>query len=91
MRSVIENHLGRLTGMFRIRPNSRGVQQDPPLPIQVEVKDDADLGNAELANAIKAEIKERLLVTSQIELVTQGTVARETYKSKLVDYSHLDN
>lgn len=78
VRSVIENHLERLTGMFRVRPNSRGVQQDPPLPIQAEVKDDADLNNAELANAIRAETKERLLVISQIELVTQVGVARET-------------
>lgn len=91
VRSVIENHLDKLTGMFTIRPNSRGVQQEPPLPIQVEVCDDADLHNADLAAKLKAEIKERLLVTTKIELVSRGAVARETYKSKLVDFSHLAN
>jgi len=40
-----------------------------------------------LADSIKREIRERLLVTSDIKLVSYGSMPRETYKSKLVDYS----
>jgi len=42
----------------------------------------------DLANSIKREIRERLLVTSDIKLVNYGSMPRETYKSKLVDFSH---
>jgi phenylacetate-CoA ligase len=41
----------------------------------------------DLANSIKREIRERLLVTSDIKLVNYGSMPRETYKSKLVDFS----
>lgn len=90
VRNVLDSHLNNITGMFTIRPNKRGVQQDPPLPIDIEVNNDKDLNNSLLAGAIAAEIKERLLVTCKINLVSKGTIPRETYKSKLVDYSHLN-
>ena len=41
-----------------------------------------------LAESIKREIRERMLVTSEIKLVNYGSMPRETYKSKLVDYSY---
>jgi phenylacetate-CoA ligase len=40
-----------------------------------------------LADRIAAEIRDRLLVTTEITMVPNGTVPRETYKSKLVDYT----
>jgi phenylacetate-CoA ligase len=39
---------------------------------------------------LKSEIRARLLVTTDIELVPYGTIPRETYKSKLIDYSGAD-
>jgi len=36
---------------------------------------------------MKQEIRERLLVTTELSFVPHGTLPRETYKSKLVDYS----
>jgi len=53
----------------------------------VEVAAGSPANNAELKSAIEAQIKERLLVSSRVTLVENNTLPRETYKSKLVDYS----
>jgi len=45
--------------------------------------------NQILAKRIKDEIKARLLVTTDIRLVPHGSLPRETYKTKLVDYSEV--
>ena len=37
------------------------------------------------------EIRSRLLVTTDVSFVPHGSLPRETYKSKLVDYSDSDN
>jgi phenylacetate-CoA ligase len=65
----------------------KAVSQNPPLPIVVEVAAGSPANNAELKSAIEAQIKERLLVSSRVTLVENNTLPRETYKSKLVDYS----
>jgi len=39
---------------------------------------------------LKAEIRSRLLVGTAIELVPYGTLPRETYKAKLIDYSDVE-
>jgi len=66
-----------------------GVLQTPPLPVVVEVAHGQDVDNPELARRIKDEIKARLLVTTQVRLVAHGSLPRETYKTKLVDYSEV--
>ena len=73
--------------MFNIQPSTKGVLQDPPLPVVIEVAPGTDPDNSDLAERIKQAIKNRLLVTAKIRLVPHGTLPRETYKSKLVDYS----
>lgn len=73
--------------MFNIQPSAQGVLQDPPLPVVIEVAAGTNPENSDLAERIKQAIKNRLLVTAQIRLVPHGTLPRETYKSKLVDYS----
>lgn len=87
VRSVLEDFSTEVSGIFTIRPGKKGVLQDPPLPISIEVAAGASAENADLRQRIKAAVKERLLVTSDIELVSCGALPRETYKSKLVDYT----
>jgi phenylacetate-CoA ligase len=87
VRNVLESFSGQVSGLFSIRPTSRAVSQNPPLPIVVEVAPGATPDNADLKAAIEGQIKERLLVTSRVTLVANNTLPRETYKSKLVDYS----
>ena len=74
--------------MFQVQPSAKGVSQPSPLPISIELGKGVDLPPAGLGDSIKREIRERLLVTSDITLVNYGSMPRETYKSKLVDYSN---
>ena len=87
VRNVLESFSRDVSGLFSIRPTSRAVSQEPPLPIVVEVAAGASPDNPALVAAIQGQIKERLLVSSRVTLVANNTLPRETYKSKLVDYS----
>lgn len=87
VRSVLESFETEVSGIFSIRPSANGVLQTPPLPIVVEVAHGRSTDNADLARRIRDEVKARLLVTSDVRLVEHGSLPRETYKTKLVDYS----
>jgi phenylacetate-CoA ligase len=87
VRNVLEDFSSETSGMFNIQPGTEGVLQDPPLPIAIEVTPGSSPENRDLAARIEHAIKDRLLVTSKVLLVAHGTLPRETYKSKLVDYS----
>ena len=87
VRNVLEDFSSETSGMFNIQPGTEGVLQDPPLPIAIEVTPGSSSENRDLAARIEHAIKDRLLVTSKVLLVAHGTLPRETYKSKLVDYS----
>jgi phenylacetate-CoA ligase len=87
VRNVLEDFSSETSGMFNIQPGTEGVLQDPPLPIAIEVTPGSSAENKDLAARIEHAIRDRLLVTSKVLLVAHGTLPRETYKSKLVDYS----
>lgn len=87
VRNVLEAFSQETSGMFSIQPAAKGVSQEPPLPIAIEVAPGQDANNSDLSSRIQHAIKDRLLVTAQVSLVPHGTLPRETYKSKLVDYS----
>jgi phenylacetate-CoA ligase len=80
VREVVARFHPRVTGAILIRPRSRGVRQDLPLRITVE-------GEAGLAAAITAEIRNRLTFTPELSMVAPGSLPRSDYKSKLVDFS----
>ncbi len=87
IRSILAEFTPDVSGMLQVRPKEHGVLQTPPLPVVVELGEGFS-GNADdLKRRLKDEIRARLLVTTDIELVPYGTVPRETYKSKLIDYS----
>ncbi len=87
VRSVLDGFHQEVSGIFSIRPGSEGVLQTPPLPVVVEVAHGQAVDNPDLALRIRNAIKERLLVTAEVRLVAHGSLPRETYKTKLVDYS----
>jgi phenylacetate-CoA ligase len=80
VREVVARFQPRVTGAILIQPRSRGVRQEPPLPIVVE-------GEAGLADAIAAEIRAALTFSAQVRMVAPKTLPRSDYKSKLVDFS----
>jgi len=86
IREILNGFTPEVSGMFLIRPREMGVLQTPPLPISIELGP-GDSAYPGLSERISSEIRERLLVTTDITLVPNGTVPRETYKSKLVDYT----
>ena len=69
--------------MIVIRPRAPGVRQEPPLPISVEVTPGAKVEG--LADRIRARVRDKLLVTTEITLVAAGALPRSEYKSKLVE------
>ena len=80
VREVVARFRPRVTGAILIQPRSRGVRQDPPLPVLVE-------GDAGLADRIAAEIRNALTFAAQVRMVAPESLPRSDYKSKLVDFS----
>jgi phenylacetate-CoA ligase len=84
IREVVHGFAPQVSGQILVRPRTGGVKQEPPLPVSVELGPDAT-GDATLADAIAARLREALLVRTQVELVPWGTVPRSEYKSTLVE------
>jgi phenylacetate-CoA ligase len=82
VREVVARFQPRVTGAILIRPKSRGVKQEPPLPVCIEAENDAAL-----AEKIGSEIRNTLTFTPEVRLVPPQSLPRSDYKSKLVDYS----
>ncbi len=87
LRSILKQFTPHVSGMMQVRPRELGVLQSPPLPVVVELGEGCTMARDELRQKITDEMRSRLLVTTDIHLVPYGTLPRETYKSKLIDYS----
>lgn len=90
IRSILKEFTPDVSGMLQVRPKEHGVLQAPPLPVVVEVGEQGSASPEDLKRRLAAEIRTRLLVTADIQLVPYGTIPRETYKSKLIDYSDVE-
>ena len=86
IRSILKEFAPEVGGAFQIRPKAPGVRQSPPLPVVIELGQDVARPSDGLRDTMTAEFRERLLVTTDLEFVPYGSLPRETYKSKLVDY-----
>lgn len=87
IRSLLKDFAPDVDGLLQVRPKAPGVLQTPPLPVVVELGSHLSGPPSGLADRIRQEIRDRLLVTTDVQLVPHGTLPRETYKSKLIDYS----
>jgi phenylacetate-CoA ligase len=74
------------SGVVVIRPRRRGVRQEPPLPVVVELAE-GRAADAGLAEAIAGRLRAALAVAADVELAPWGSLPRSDYKSKLVDWS----
>ncbi len=86
VREVVAEFAPEVSGMISIRPRNKGVRQGPPLPLAVELADGVTVP-AGLADSIKGRIRDKLIATTEIELVPYGALPRSDYKLKLVDWS----
>ena len=86
VREVVNQFRPEVSGVISIRPNLKGVKQAPPLPVTVELAE-GSIAAAGLSDRIRQRIRDVLLVTTEIELVSWKTLPRSDYKSKLVDWT----
>jgi phenylacetate-CoA ligase len=84
VRDVVNAFAPRVSGHVRVRPEAEGVKQEPPLPVAVELARGAE-PDEELAGAIRARLREVLVVSTRVELVPWGSLARDEYKGQLLE------
>jgi phenylacetate-CoA ligase len=85
VREVVNEFAPAVAGIIMIKPRAKGVRQEPPLPVSVEIAGNTDVEG--LAERIRARIREKLLVATEVELLPPGSLQRSEYKSKLVEKS----
>jgi len=83
VREVVATFAPRVSGHILVTPRAPGVKQDPPLPVRVELARGATAEPA-LAEAIRARLRDGLVVQADVQLVPWGTLQRSEYKTKLV-------
>jgi phenylacetate-CoA ligase len=81
IREVVSGFAPQVSGHILVKPRAPGVKQEPPLPVSVELAP----GGAADAAAIRARLREVLVVQTSVELVPWGSLQRSEYKSKLVE------
>jgi len=86
IREVVNAFVPDVSGYIVVKPRGRGVKQEPPLPVSVELAQDAAADDA-LAEAIRLRLREALVVQTRVELVPWGSLQRSEYKAKLVEHS----
>jgi phenylacetate-CoA ligase len=83
VREVVGGFAPDVSGRILVRPRGAGVKQEPPLPVSVELSQDA-APDAELAATIRTRLRDVLVVQVEVELVPWGSLQRSEYKSRLV-------
>ncbi len=86
VRSVVASFAPLVSGAISIRPAVRGVRQEPPLSVIVELAAGVE-GSGNLAGEIEQALRAQLIVGTRVELVPCGALPRSEYKTKLVDFS----
>ncbi len=86
IREIVNEFSPLVSGAIVVRPRTRGIRQDPPLSVAVELSENTAADSA-LAERIRTRLREKLTVATAIELVPFNSLPRSSYKSKLVDRS----
>ena len=85
IRSVVAGFVPHVSGAILVRPRHKGVRQEQPVPVQVELGPEG--GRPGLAEEIAAAVRTALIAGVAVELVPYGSLQRSEYKTKLVDFS----
>ncbi len=84
VRDVVSGFAPAVSGHVRVRPPSVGVKQEPPLPVSVELAQNA-APDPTLADAIREKLRSVLVIQTRVDLVPWGSLARSEYKSELIE------
>jgi phenylacetate-CoA ligase len=90
VRAVIAGFVPQVSGAMLIKPLRRGVRQEPPLPVHVELGPGDGAPPAGLAQAIEQAVRATLVASVRVTLVPFGSIARSEYKTKLLDFSEAE-
>jgi phenylacetate-CoA ligase len=85
IRDVVAGFRPEVSGALLVKPASPGIRQEPPLPIDVELPTNTGQ-RPNLAAAIEAAIRAKLVVSTKVTLVPYGSIPRSEYKTKLVKH-----
>jgi phenylacetate-CoA ligase len=85
LREVVSQFTPDVSGHILVTPQASGVKQEPPLPVRVELARGRAADPA-LASAIRARLRDVLIVQTRVDLVPWGSLRRSEYKSKLVEH-----
>jgi phenylacetate-CoA ligase len=85
VREVVSAFEPQVSGHIVVAPQAAGVKQEPPLPVRVELARGGATDPA-LAEAIRARLRNVLVVDTRVELVPWGSLRRSEYKSQLVEH-----
>jgi phenylacetate-CoA ligase len=85
VREVVSAFAPEVSGRILVKPQAPGVKQEPPLPVSVELARGHE-GVPALAEAIRAELRNVLVVQTRVDLIPWGSLQRSEYKSKLVEH-----
>ena len=84
VREVVGGFAPAVSGHVLLRPEAPGVQQEPPLPVVVELAE-GRVDDPVLAQTIRERIRDVLVVQTRVEFVPWGGLRRSEYKARLVD------
>ena len=84
VRDVVSAFGAEVSGHVRVKPQTRGPKQEPPLPVVVELAR-GQAADPALADAIRERLRDVLVVQTRVEFVPWGTLQRSEYKSQLVE------
>jgi phenylacetate-CoA ligase len=84
IREVVSAFAPAVSGHIVVRPDAAGVNQEPPLPVSVELARNAEPDPA-LAESIRERLRNVLVVQVRVDLVPWGSLQRSEYKSRLVE------
>ena len=82
--AVVGDFRPAVTGRARVIRSGGGVAVTPPIPIEVEIPNDATVGS-DLAARIEAEIRARLTFRSQVTLIPEAKFGDSGYKTRLTE------
>ncbi|MBT8408668.1 MAG: AMP-binding protein, partial [Alphaproteobacteria bacterium] len=86
VRQIVGEFAPHVSGVIALKPKTKGVKQAPPVPLVVELAEGAAPPD-DLADQIAGRIRDKLIATTEVRLVSFGSLPRSDYKSKLVDWS----
>ena len=80
VQAIVAGFMPEVTGRMRVVLEETGIAVAPPVPIEVEISDGAEI-NSDLPERIAATIRERLSFRATITLLPQGSFGSAAYKT----------